>query len=123
MYLADTEGLTDYNMRVLQEAAALARTLDGPWIMAGDWNVEPSTTQDANWLQVVGGTVFTTCLTTCNDHTYDFFVVSHGIAHAVAGVQRLGDSGLNPHAPWRLLIKGDARCHATRKLHRAARVP
>ena len=36
VYLKDSEGLSEYNLRVLQEAAALARTLGGPWIMAGD---------------------------------------------------------------------------------------
>ena len=48
VYLKDSEGLTEYNLRVLQEAAALARTLGGPWIMAGDWNVEPKTLQEAS---------------------------------------------------------------------------
>ena len=123
VYLKDSEGLSEYNLRVLQEAAALVRTLDGPWIMAGDWNVEPRMIQEANWLKVAKGTVVTACLSNCHDHTYDFFVVGQCLSQAVVGVQRLDDAGLNPHAPCRLLLKGDARRHAVRKLHRAPRVP
>ena len=41
IYRKDSDGLSEYNLRVLQKAAALARTLGGPWIMAGEWNVEP----------------------------------------------------------------------------------
>ena len=123
VYLKDSEGLSEYNLRVLQEVAALARTLGGPWVIAGDWNVHPSKIQESNWLKVVKGTVATTCLSTCHDNTYDYFVVSHCLAHAVAGVQRMDDVGLHPHAPCRLLLRGDARRHAVRKLHRAPKVP
>ena len=71
VYLADTEGLSTYSMALLQEAAALARTLKGPWIMAGDWNMQPDTLRSAQWLQVVGGTIIATTLLTCHDAIYD----------------------------------------------------
>ena len=58
LYLKDTEGLSEYNLRVLQEAAALTMTLGTPWVMAADWNLEPSQLLQANWLSVVKGTVF-----------------------------------------------------------------
>ena len=115
--------MTEYNLRVLQEAAALARTLGGPWVMPGDWNVQPDMVRETNWLKVAKGTVVTTELTTCNDHTYDLFVVSHCLAHTVAGVQRLDDAGMSFRAPCRLLLRGDGRRHASRQLHRAPRVP
>ena len=38
-------------------------------------------------------------------------------------MQRMDDVGLHPHAPCRLLLRGDARRHAVRKLHRAPKVP
>ena len=45
VYLKDSDGLSEYNLRVLQEAAALVSTLGGPSIMAGDWNMGPKTLQ------------------------------------------------------------------------------
>ena len=72
---------------------------------------------------MVKGIVFACELPTCNDSSYDYFVVSHNIAHAVAGVQRLDDSGLNPHHPCRLLVRSDARRKAVRKLARPPKVP
>ena len=65
VYLKDSEGLSEYNLRVLQEAAALALTLGTPWIMAGDWNVDPSRLQGSNWLKMIKGTVFACELPTC----------------------------------------------------------
>ena len=47
VYLKDSEGLSEYNLRVLQEAAALALTLGTPWIMAGDGNITPEQLQAA----------------------------------------------------------------------------
>ena len=44
---------------------------------------------------MVGGAVFAPTLPTCRENTYDFFVVSKCIAHAVFGVQRLDDVGAN----------------------------
>ena len=74
------------------------------------------------WPLMVGGVIFATELPTCNDSTYDFFVVHRSIAHAVVGVQRIEDGGLNPHSVTRLLIRGDARRLAVRKLVRPAKV-
>ena len=34
-YLANTEGFTEYNMKVLQEAAAVVKSLKAPWAMGG----------------------------------------------------------------------------------------
>ena len=62
-------------------------------------------------------------LPTCNGHTYDFFIIKRCIAHAVKGVQRVQDGGLNPHWVSRLLVRGDARRKAVRVLVRPPRVP
>ena len=123
VYLKDSEGLSEYNLKILQEAAALVLTLGTPWVMAGDWNVNPQRLQQANWLGIVKGTVVATELPTCNDNTYDYFVVSQSLNHADAGVQRLDDAGLQPHFPCQLFLRGNARRHAVRKLCRAPRVP
>ena len=123
LYLEDSEGLSEYNLSVLQEAAALVLALGTPWVMAGGWNITPTRVLQANWLSVVKGTVFTSELPTCHANTYDYFVVSHCIAHAVAAVQTLDDAGFHPHHPCRLLRRGDTKKNAVRKLCGAPRVP
>ena len=71
---------------------------------------------------MVDGDIFATPLPTCNDSTYDFFVVHSSLAHAVAGVQRVEDGGCTPHWQSRLLLRGDARRIAVRKLVKPPKV-
>ena len=97
-------------------------TLKSPWIVAGDWNISPQTLIDSDWPNIVNGVVFATALATCNDNTYDFFVVQRSLVHAVVGVQRLEDGGLSPHWPSRLILRGDAKRFAIRKLVRPPKV-
>ena len=123
VYLRTAEGLTEANMGILEHATAALRDLRGPWIASGDWNINPSTLAGSRWLEQVGGVIFATHLSTCNDNTYDYFVVSKSLAKMVVGVQRLQDAGNNPHWGSRLIVRGDARRHATRQLVRPAKVP
>ena len=44
------------------------------------------------------------------------------ISHAVVGVQRVDGLGFTPHHPARLLLRGDARRFAIRKIIRTPRV-
>ena len=97
-------------------------TVFGTWIAAADWNISPTALADSGWLQMVGGVIFATTLNTCNDNIYDYFVVHRSIAHAVAGVKRLEDTGCNPHWPTRLIMRGDARRFAIRKMERPPKV-
>ena len=41
VYLIDTVGINEANKKVLDAIAATILTLSGPWIIAGDWNVNP----------------------------------------------------------------------------------
>jgi hypothetical protein len=52
---------------------------------------------ESNWTNIVNGSIHAPALPTCNDHTYDFFVVSKSLNDAVVGVKRLSDGGCNPH--------------------------
>ena len=103
-------------MAILEELAVALKLLRGPWIVGGDWNVFPGTLAASRWPDMVNGKIYATSLATCNDETYDFFVVHNSISHAVAGVQRLDDGGCSPHWTTRLFIKGDARRYAVRQL-------
>ena len=118
IYLRCSEGLSEANQFILEEAKATLLIVRGPWIVAADWNISPATLAASGWLKLVGGVIFATTLPTCNDSTCNYFVVHHTIAHAVAGVQRLDDRGCNPHSPTRLIMRGDARRFAIRSLVR-----
>ena len=80
-------------MKVLQEASAMAMSVKVPGIIAGDWNNDPPTLDQASWLRMTDGTAIWRKLPTCNGSTHEYFVVSKYIAHLVAGVQRLDDGG------------------------------
>ncbi len=62
------------------------------------------------------------CLPTCNDSTYDYFVVAQGLEQCVAGVQRIEYGGFAPHWPARLLLRGDGRRNLTRQIVRPKHV-
>ena len=122
IWLYDTQGLSEANMALREEAAVALRLCQGEWILGGDWNIPPELLKASKWLEMVDGVIFATPLPTCNDSTYDFFVVHSSLAHAVAGVQRVEDGGCTPHWQSRLLLRGDARRIAARKLVKPPKV-
>ena len=123
LYLKDGEGLSDGNMEILQEVATVIRQLKGPWVLAGDWNVDVSVILASRWPELVRGTVVAPQSPTCFSSTYDFFVVSEGLSVAVAGVARIEDAGLHPRKPVRLFLHCRCRRFLTRQLSRPDRVP
>jgi hypothetical protein len=116
IWLHDSQGLSEANMSLLEEAAAALRSCKGRWILGGDWNMSPELLRASGWLDMGGGVIYATSLPTCNDNTYDFFVVHRSLTHAVVGVQRIEDGDCNPHWQPRLLLRGDARRLAVRKI-------
>ena len=54
VYLVDGVGLSEVNLSVLAEVAAVLGILSGPWIVAGDRNVNPQFLLDSGWLDVAG---------------------------------------------------------------------
>ena len=120
VYLRHSEGLSQENQAILEELCVVLLQLSGPWIVAGDGNLSPAVLADSSWLRTIRGVIFATPLP--NDSTYDFFVVHRQLAQAVAGVQRIEDGGACPHFYSRLLVRGDAKRFAVRKLVRAPKV-
>lgn len=98
------------------------KTLDGPWLIGGDFNANPRDLAESRWPQVIGGTIIAPSAPTCHNSTYDFFVVCNSIAGDVAAVQVMCDSGLNPHAPTRLYLRANDRRKMARRLHRPLKV-
>ena len=104
VYTKDIIGPTGENLMVLEELKTAIGILDGPWIIAADWNMRPETLAVTGWLGMVKGHTVATTMPTCNGSVYDYFVVSQSIRHAVKGVQRIKDAGLQPHYPVRLIL-------------------
>lgn len=82
----------------------------------------PEALAAAGWPRIVEGTIVATQLPTCSGSSFDFFVASRNIRHAVMGIERIKDARLQPHFPVRLLLKGDAGRLAVRKLTKAPKV-
>jgi hypothetical protein len=122
IYLKDSVGMNHENKLVCEHVCTIARCLEGPCVIGGDWNMEPSTLARSAFLAMVRGTIFASELPTCNGKVFDFFVVTNNFVHAVAGVQRINGVGTEPHFPARLLLRGDARRFAVRNLRRPKRV-
>ena len=123
VYLRDGENASEGNLEILAEVAILIKSLKGPWIVAGDFNMTPATLATTNWHKLIGGRILAPEAPTCLSQTYDYFVVKAGFAQAVEKVQVLDDGGLFPHSPSRLYIRSDARRHAVRKLTRPTKIP
>jgi hypothetical protein len=93
----------------------------------GDWNGSPEELAASGWLNLVGGVVAAPALPTCHESSYDYFVVSRSLAHAVYRVIRISDGDFTPHYPTRLLLRSNPRAILVRQLRRprmfAAAVP
>ena len=68
------------------------------------------------------GTIAAPDATTCNESTYDFFVVANKLHPAVVGVSCIYDAGFSPPSPARLYLAGHARRKQFRRLVRPPRV-
>ncbi len=101
-YLFPAEGLTQRNLDLLQEIAELLQSLDAPWVLAADFNMEPDVLAASRWPALVGGVIFAPGAATCGTATNDYFVVHEKLASAVAGVSVVADAGLHTHRPARL---------------------
>ena len=123
IYLKDGDGMSDTNAAILTELAAAVAAVRGPWLIGGDWNVNPKALADSGWPEIVRGTIQAPVLPTCNTNVYDFFVVSNDLSAAVAGVVRLSDGGCKPHWTSRLFLHADARAKAVRRLIKPERIP
>lgn len=55
-YLTSAVGIAaPCNLRLLEAIAFALAQLEGPWLLAGDWNCSPQDLTDTGWLQLVGG--------------------------------------------------------------------
>ena len=123
IWLHDSQGVSEANLLLPDQAAATLSLLQGPWLIGGDWNITPEQLQATSWLGLVDGVIFAPTHPTCHGDVYDFVVVARGLAHAVAGISRIEGAVLHPHWPSRFLLRGDARRQLVRRLVKPRPVP
>ena len=106
VYPKDSQGLGESNMWLLEVIAAIIATLRGPWIAAGDWNMDPNTMLEAGWPQTLGAR-----LVFPDRPTYEsgdgqskigFFFVESSIADAILSCTAVRDPAISTHAVVRL---------------------
>ena len=109
LYLRNTEGLNGpTNAEVLSSLVAFVRTLPEPWIILGDWNLDPTEVQDTALIQVMRGRMVATGgEATCNyGAELDFGVVSRSL-------EALVDLSVTWAVPWKpcsLAPQSQGRC-------------
>ena len=54
VYLYDGDGLSERNMAILQHLAKQLATLAAPWIVGGDFNIEPHALEQGHWWGALG---------------------------------------------------------------------
>ena len=120
VYLRDSEGLSQANLDILHHVAAAISGLQGPWLIAGDFNIEPNLIRQSGWLQLVRGVVHAPAQLTCGLKRFDYFISSENLACAVVGVANIIDVGSHPHSPTRLFLRAALRKIMIRSLCKPA---
>ena len=91
VYLWHSEGLTERNWGILRRAAEAAKKFGGPFVIAGDFNMEPEKMREQEqYLRHLGAKVVAPSSTTCTNSgggsSIDYFLVDERIAAGVVGV-------------------------------------
>ena len=103
VYLHHGEGMSERNVKLMATVAEHAARASQPFLIAGDWNMEPSKVSDV-WLpDVLRARVVATA--SCRDtaghargySNLDLFVVRADLAEAVADVGVAWDAPTAPH--------------------------
>ena len=123
VYLRDNEGLSPANASLLLAIETVTKSLKGPWVIGGDWNLSPETLEEAGWVNTIHGAIAKPSEYTCAQSIYDFFVVCDGLRGATHSVTAISDAGLHPHLPVRLLLRSSARRPHSRAVRLPTRVP
>ena len=114
VYLWDSEGMTLRNRAILEKAGLQARAFQGPWIIAGDFNMTPEELEDeaGDLVRRIGGVVVRPAVPTCKSasggRTIDYCIIDARMAGAVASINVDEDFPSSPHSPLRLRIRGAA---------------
>ena len=86
IYLYHSEGPSPANMKILNDLSRTLTALGRPFVVLGDWNMEPAEVVETNWIKAHEASFTSTAQPTCRtptqngtttDKEYDYAVVSH----------------------------------------------
>ena len=124
VYLRDGEGMSEANADILWDIASQLRVAKRPWILAGDFNMDPL--QVAAWAATAGGLVLHTGTPTCRAgalNELDFAIVADELQQFVFSHGPVVEAPVGPHSPVLLEVRGLHAGATVQQLHRTARLP
>ena len=104
------------NRAIIEFIAELIDALQGPWVIAADWQREPHELAAAGVPAYLRSDIVAPSLCTCGAKVLDFFLVSSSLSHVVVGAQRIDDVGSRPHFGVRLVLASGGRQRTVMKL-------
>ncbi|CAK0882358.1 unnamed protein product, partial [Prorocentrum cordatum] len=114
LYLTTKVGLTEPNLTHLERLLGGIAGLQGPWVVGGDWNLEPAEVQE--WARLAQGVAVAPDIPSCEGRVLDFFVVSRVLGNFVRSVDVVDGTAIRTHVPVMLRLHG---LHAEAKVTRA----
>ena len=120
LYFHDGVGIGhELNTKVLNGTATRVKALQGPFVLAADWNCTPKELAATGFLKLIGGHVVHPVNKTCTagkGRILDYFVVSLSMLPYVRGAFNVEDAATSPHSHVRLIFGAKPRKDAVRML-------
>ncbi|CAK0803810.1 unnamed protein product, partial [Prorocentrum cordatum] len=103
LYLQDGLGPKGVNLDIIGGLGDLVLTEGLPWLVQGDFNMEPGTLYELGWPALQRGAYLgpagPTCMASGTERVYDWFASSFCLSHGVASTAVLDGYALHPHRP------------------------
>jgi len=104
------EGLGEKNRQLLGALVELLLSLNGLWVVGGDFNMEPSTLAEAGVLDAIRGTIAApegaTCSASVAGTVFDYFLLPEILEGNVENVFLAEGAPTSPHTPSCLTLTG-----------------
>jgi endonuclease/exonuclease/phosphatase (EEP) superfamily protein YafD len=129
IYCKCSIGLKGENVELLGKIGQAVESWGGPAILGGDFNMLPSTLQQAGYDKKLKGKVIATTspIGTCDGilgaRTIDYFVATGGMEEAIESVSIVHNAGLAPHRPVFLKLHPKSASLRARKLRKPQTLP
>ncbi|CAK0801439.1 unnamed protein product, partial [Prorocentrum cordatum] len=108
-YLQDGLGPKGVNLDIIGALGDLVLTEGLPWLVQGDFNMEPGTLHELGWPALQRGAYLgpaePTCMASGTERVHDWFASSFCLSHGVANAAALDGYALHQHKPVRLRLQ------------------
>ena len=112
-----SEGMSARQFDLLDEMCVYLVRYGRPYILAGDWNMDPNIIERSGILQRINGIIIATSTPTTTSGTrLDYFIIHKDLASLVMNVEVMMVTGVLTHYPVRLRLRPAAQASPTRGL-------